>query len=91
MKKCITTIVVYVALWILAQDVVKHTCNNICRFIGKEISSKFGAPKMLIINDSLKLVANTIIVCPTNHRINQSANTTINNKTKEELSTSTDP
>lgn len=37
---------------------VKHIRNNICRFIGKEIVGKFGVPKLLIIDNGSKLVAN---------------------------------
>lgn len=73
--KNIITALEYVKRWNLAQTVVKHTGNNVWRFTGKEIDSKFGVPKLLITGSGPKLVTNATKVHLANLEINQSVTT----------------
>ena len=74
-KKYIITAVKYVTRWTVAQAVVNHTGKDIRRFIGKEIVSKFGAPKLLITDGGPKLVANATKVYLAKQGIGQSVTT----------------
>lgn len=74
-KNYIITAVKYVTRWTVAQAFVHHTGNDIRRFIGKEILSKFGAPKLLITNGGPELVANATKVYLAKQCINQSVTT----------------
>ena len=74
-KKYIITAVEYVTRWTVAQAVVNHTGKDIRRFIGKEIVSKFGAPKLLITDGGPKLVANATKVYLAKQGIGQNVTT----------------